>query len=71
MVQLSTWEKETFYAPSDIIIVGSGVVGLWSAYYLKLMQPGLRILIVDRGTTPWGASTAMPALPALEVLPNY
>lgn len=57
MVQLSTWEKETFYAPSDVIIVGSGVVGLWSAYYLKLTQPGLRVLVVDRGTTPWGAST--------------
>lgn len=57
MIQLSTWEKETFYAPKDVIIVGSGVVGLWSAYYLKLLQPHLRVLIVDKAVTPLGAST--------------
>ncbi|HEY4149006.1 MAG TPA: FAD-dependent oxidoreductase, partial [Chitinophagaceae bacterium] len=57
MTQSSIWEKETFYDPKDIIIVGSGVVGLWSAYYLKSLQPDLRILIVDRGIIPTGAST--------------
>ncbi|HEY4147816.1 MAG TPA: FAD-dependent oxidoreductase, partial [Chitinophagaceae bacterium] len=30
---------------------------LWSAYYLKSLQPDLRILIVDRGIIPTGAST--------------
>ena len=36
MIQLSVWEKETFFAPQDVIIVGSGFVGLWSA--LKLIE---------------------------------
>ncbi|WP_315816304.1 FAD-dependent oxidoreductase [Paraflavitalea speifideaquila] len=34
-MQISIWEKESFYAPKDIIIIGSGLVGLWSAYYIK------------------------------------
>ena len=54
---LSIWEKETFYAPQDIIIAGSGFTGLWAAYYLKKKNPALKIMVVDRGITPMGAST--------------
>lgn len=56
-MNLSIWEKETFFAPADIIIAGSGLAGLWSAYYLKKKHPSLRITIVERGITPTGAST--------------
>src|SRR6478672_7115683 len=56
-MQVSIWEKESFYSPKDIIIVGSGFVGLWSAYYLKKKNPKLNITIVDRGIIPTGAST--------------
>lgn len=54
---LSVWEKESFFAPADIIIAGSGLVGLWSAYYLKKKKPSLRITVVERGIVPTGAST--------------
>lgn len=54
---MSIWEKETFYAPQDVIIAGSGFVGLWSAFYLKKKNPKLKITIVDRGFIPTGAST--------------
>ncbi len=57
MVQLSVWEKESFFAPADIVIAGSGLAGLWSAYYLKKKSPSLRITIVERGLIPTGAST--------------
>ncbi len=56
-MNLSIWEKESFFAPADIIIAGSGLVGLWSAYYLKKKHPSLRITIVERGLIPTGAST--------------
>jgi glycine/D-amino acid oxidase-like deaminating enzyme len=56
-MHISLWEKETFYAPADVIIAGSGFVGLWSAYYLKKKHPKPRITIVDRGVIPTGAST--------------
>jgi gamma-glutamylputrescine oxidase len=57
MIQLSVWEKESFLAPADIIIAGSGYAGLWSAYYLKKSCPSLDIKIVERGIIPTGAST--------------
>jgi len=57
MPQLSVWEKESFFAPVDILIAGSGLVGLWSAWYLKKANPSLSITIVDRGIIPTGAST--------------
>lgn len=57
MPQVSIWEKESFYAHKDVIIIGSGFVGLWSAYHLKKNRPKLSIAIVDRGIIPTGAST--------------
>lgn len=57
MHQISIWEKESFFSPRDIIIAGSGFVGLWTAYYLKKHHPKLNISIVERGIIPTGAST--------------
>jgi gamma-glutamylputrescine oxidase len=54
---ISIWEKESFFRSQDVIIVGSGFVGLWSAFYLKRKNPLLKITIVDRGIIPTGAST--------------
>lgn len=54
---ISIWEKETFFAPQDVIIIGSGFVGLWSAFYLKRKHPKLKVAILDRGIIPTGAST--------------
>lgn len=57
MPQLSIWEKESFFAAQDIIIVGSGFVGLWSALQLINTNPKLKITIIERGIIPTGAST--------------
>ena len=56
-MQFSIWEKESFFAPQDVIIAGSGFVGLWSAFYLKKKYPQLQVAIIDRGLIPTGAST--------------
>ncbi len=56
-MQLSVWEKESFYAPKDVIIIGSGLTGLWSAYYLKKKYPRMSVAILERGMIPTGAST--------------
>ncbi|MBO9561693.1 MAG: FAD-binding oxidoreductase [Niastella sp.] len=56
-MQISVWEKESFYAPKDIIIIGSGLAGLWSAYYIKKQNPKTSVAIIDRGIIPTGAST--------------
>ena len=54
---ISIWEKETFFAPQDVIVVGSGFVGLWSALLLKKKNPNKKISILERGFIPTGAST--------------
>ncbi len=56
-IPLSIWEKESFFAPSDYLIIGSGFVGLWTAYYLKKQDPKCRVTILERGMIPTGAST--------------
>lgn len=57
MPQLSVWEQESFFAPQDIIIIGSGFVGLWSAVKLAERFPGKSISVLERGMIPTGAST--------------
>ncbi|HEX2534151.1 MAG TPA: FAD-dependent oxidoreductase, partial [Chitinophagaceae bacterium] len=54
---VSIWEKETFFAPQDVIVIGSGFVGLWSALWLVKENPRLRVTVIDRGLIPTGAST--------------
>src|SRR3954471_13686444 len=56
-MQVSIWEKNTWFAPQDIIIIGSGFNGLWAAYHLIKKHPKLKITIVERGVIPTGAST--------------
>lgn len=53
----SIWEKETFFAPQDVIIIGSGFAGLWTAYFLAKKYKNIKITIVDKGVIPTGAST--------------
>ena len=57
MPLLSYWEKDTFYKDLDVAIIGSGIVGLTSAIYLKKASPDLKVAILERGTLPIGAST--------------
>jgi len=40
----------------DVAIVGAGYTGLWTAYYLKSLDPGLRIAIVEAEIAGFGAS---------------
>lgn len=43
-------------AQVDVAIVGAGFTGLWTAYYLSTLDPGLRIAIIDREIAGFGAS---------------
>jgi glycine/D-amino acid oxidase-like deaminating enzyme len=40
----------------DVAIVGAGYTGLWTAYYLKELDPALRIAVVEREVAGYGAS---------------
>jgi glycine/D-amino acid oxidase-like deaminating enzyme len=41
---------------ADVAIVGAGLTGLWTAYYLAKAKPSLKIVIVEREFTGFGAS---------------
>lgn len=53
----SYWEKTAFIGKPDVVIIGSGIVGLSTAIELKTAQPSLRVMILERGVLPYGAST--------------
>lgn len=57
MTSLSIWEKESYYATQDVVIIGAGLMGLWTAFELKKRKPSLHITILERNSTPLGAST--------------
>lgn len=54
---LSYWERESFFKNIDTIIVGSGIVGLNAAISLKELAPRQRVVVLERGPLPIGAST--------------
>jgi glycine/D-amino acid oxidase-like deaminating enzyme len=54
---ISAWEQSTYYAPKDVVIIGCGFVGLWTAYELINKYPKMQITILERGVIPSGAST--------------
>jgi glycine/D-amino acid oxidase-like deaminating enzyme len=43
-------------AEADVAIVGAGYTGLWTAYYLSLADPTLRIVVVEAEVAGFGAS---------------
>ena len=62
---------------ADVCIVGGGLTGLWTAYYLKQAQPELRIVVLEREFAGYGASgrnggwlSAEVAAPAQAYLPT-
>ncbi|CAG9262820.1 NAD(P)/FAD-dependent oxidoreductase [Paraburkholderia unamae] len=48
-----TLERE---AQADVVIVGAGYTGLWTAYYLLKAQPSLNVVLLERETVGFGAS---------------
>lgn len=54
---LSYWERESFFKNIDIAVIGSGIVGLNAAIHLKNIDKNLRVIVVERGSLPIGAST--------------
>ena len=56
-MQLSYWEIKNWFTNVDFTIVGSGIVGLHSALELRERFPESKILILEKGILPQGAST--------------
>jgi glycine/D-amino acid oxidase-like deaminating enzyme len=56
-MELSFWEQDTFFKNIDVIIIGSGIVGLNAALSLKKQNKKLKVIVLERGILPMGASS--------------
>ena len=56
-MRLSYWEYNSWLTNVDYTIIGSGIVGLSCALALKSKYPKSKILILEKGILPQGAST--------------
>ncbi len=43
-------------AEADIAVVGGGLTGLWTALFLKELDPARDVAVVEQGIAAWGAS---------------
>ncbi|MEJ6736287.1 MAG: FAD-dependent oxidoreductase [Flavobacteriales bacterium] len=56
-MHVSFWEQESFYNNIDYAIVGSGIVGLSAAIELRNKFPTAKVVVLEKGFLPSGAST--------------
>jgi glycine/D-amino acid oxidase-like deaminating enzyme len=56
-MQLSYWELKNWFTKVDYTVVGSGIVGLHAALRLREKYPDSKILVLEKGMLPHGAST--------------
>ena len=57
IVNHSYWEKKILFKNFDLIVVGSGIVGLSTAISFKQKNKKASVLILEKGILPTGAST--------------
>jgi len=56
-MNLSYWELKNWFTDVDYTVVGSGIVGLHTALRLRERFPESKILVLEKGMLPEGAST--------------
>lgn len=56
-MNFSYWEIKNWFTDVDYTIVGSGIVGLHTALRLRERFPESKILVLEKGVLPQGAST--------------
>lgn len=56
-MHLSYWELKNWFTDVDFTVVGSGIIGLHCALNLREKFPKSKILVLEKGILPQGAST--------------
>lgn len=55
--QLSYWEQKSYFEGIDFVVIGAGIVGLSTAFHLKKRFSDAKIVVLERGYLPTGASS--------------
>lgn len=53
----SYWEQRNWFEKNDLVIIGSGITGLSAAYFIRQKFPQWKILVLEEGVLPHGATT--------------
>ena len=56
-MKVSFWEFNSWFKDLDLVVIGSGIVGLNTAIEYKKRNRKAKILILEKGILPEGAST--------------
>lgn len=56
-MNFSYWELKSWFSNVDFTIIGSGIVGLNAAIFLQEKYPKSKVLVLEKGLLPNGAST--------------
>ena len=57
IINYSYWELNQYFKTYDLIVIGSGIVGLSTAISFLEKRKNATVLILERGVLPSGAST--------------
>lgn len=52
----SVWESRQFHRTPDLVVIGAGIVGLFTALFHKRRNPHHHVVVLERGPFPSGAS---------------
>lgn len=53
----SFWELKQYLQDIDLVVVGSGIVGLTTAIFYRKQHPSAKVIVLEKGFLPSGAST--------------
>jgi len=53
----SYWENNSYFNNINLVVIGSGIVGLNAAIHYKKKHPTHKVLVLEKGILPNGAST--------------
>ena len=56
-VNYSYWELDQYFKLFDLVVIGSGIVGLSTAISFKQKNKKASVLVIEKGLLPSGAST--------------
>ncbi|MDO4280609.1 MAG: FAD-binding protein [Peptococcaceae bacterium] len=51
--------REMIQIDTDVLIIGAGASGMWTAKHLKELSPSLEVMVVDKSASDWGGLMTM------------